>query len=294
MRALMVFGAVAAAVLAAGAAQAAPSVQIKDAVARVVVVPEARSDILVEMVTKNAALPLTVRTEGDKTIVDGGLRWNRINNCNTLNGKTAVHVMGVGRVDWDDMPQIIIHTPMAAKVGAGGAVFGSVGRSASLELANAGCGDWTVANVDGLLKISEAGSGDVKAGTAGSIRVKIAGSGDVDTQGVSGPAEISIAGSGDVKIAWLTGDLGAKIAGSGDIVVNGGAAKAVAASIAGSGDVNFNGEAGSVSAKIAGSGDVSLLKVSGPIAKSVMGSGSVYVGDKDMSDKDDDDDDDDN
>lgn len=288
MRVLMAAGAVCAAFLAAGAAQAAPSVQIKDAVARVVVVPENRTDILVEFKSKNASLPLTIRTEGDKTIVDGGLKWNKGLNCNSINGKTTVHVNGVGQVDWDDMPQIIIHTPMDVEVGAAGAVFGSVGRSNSLKLGNAGCGDWTVANVEGALKISEAGSGDVKAGSAGSAQIKVAGSGDIDTQGISGDAEVSIAGSGDVEIAWLTGSLGAKIAGSGDIVVNGGRAKAVAASIAGSGDVKFNGEAGSVSAKIAGSGDVRLLKVSGPIAKSVVGSGSVYVGDRELSNKDDD------
>lgn len=287
MRVTLAIGAVCAAFLAAGAAQAAPSVQIKDAVARVVVVPEARSDILVEMQTKNAALPLTVRQEGDRTIVDGGLGWNRIGSCNTVAGKTTVRVTGVGDVAWDDIPQIIIHTPMDVDVGAGGAVFGSVGRSDSLKLGNAGCGDWTVANVAGSLKISEAGSGDVKAGTAGSAEIKVAGSGDIDTQGVSGDASVSIAGSGDVEMAWVTGNLAAKIAGSGDVNVNGGSAKAVSASIAGSGDVNFKGEAGSVSAKIAGSGDVRLLKVSGPVAKSVVGSGSVYVGDKELPNKDD-------
>jgi hypothetical protein len=290
MRAIMALGVVGAALLAAGAAQAAPSVRIKDAVARVVVVPEARSDIKIEFVTKNAALPLTVRTEGDKTIIDGGLGWNRVNSCSTINGVTTVHVRGVGKVEWADMPQVIIHTPMDVDLDAGGAVFGSVGRAGSVDLGNAGCGDWTVANVDGLLKLSEAGSGDVKAGTAGSTRVSIAGSGDVDTQGVSGNAEVSIAGSGDVKIAWVTGNLAAKIAGSGDVVVNGGTAKSVSASIAGSGDVKFNGDAGAVSAKIAGSGDVRLLRVSGPIAKSVVGSGDIYVGDKSITDKDDDDD----
>lgn len=289
MRVTMAIGAACAAFLAAGAAQAAPSVQIKDAVARVVVVPENRTDILVEMQTRNAALPLTVRKEGDRTIVDGGLGWNKISSCHSLNGKTTVNVLGVGEVAWDDMPQIIVHTPMDADVSAGGAVFGSVGRSASLDLNDAGCGDWTVANVDGLMRLKIAGSGDIKAGTAGAARISIAGSGDVETQGVNGDFEASIAGSGDVKTAWVSGSISAKIAGSGDVIVRGGAAKALSASIAGSGDVRFNGEAGSVSAKIAGSGDVRLLKVSGPISKSVVGSGSVYVGDKELPNKDDDD-----
>ena len=45
MRGLLACGAFAAAALMSGAAAAAPSVQIKDAVARVTVVPEDRADI---------------------------------------------------------------------------------------------------------------------------------------------------------------------------------------------------------------------------------------------------------
>ena len=49
-------------VLSAGAAQAAVSVEIRDAAARVTIVPEDRSDVRVEVVTPNAKLPLTVRS----------------------------------------------------------------------------------------------------------------------------------------------------------------------------------------------------------------------------------------
>jgi hypothetical protein len=62
------------------------------------------------------------------------------------------------------MPQVVIHTPRDVKVSAGGAVFGSVGRSATLDLDNAGCGDWTIANVEGTAKVSQAGSGDTRMG----------------------------------------------------------------------------------------------------------------------------------
>ncbi|MBL8552710.1 MAG: hypothetical protein JNL41_00425, partial [Phenylobacterium sp.] len=60
------------ALAAAGPAQAA-SVEIKDAVARVTVVPEDRADIKVDIVRPHPRLPLTVRTLGDRTIVDGDL-----------------------------------------------------------------------------------------------------------------------------------------------------------------------------------------------------------------------------
>ena len=70
----------AAAAFTAGAAQAA-SVEIKDAVARVTVIPEDRNDIKVEVISPNAQLPLTVRTLGDRTIIDGDLD-RRIRGCN--------------------------------------------------------------------------------------------------------------------------------------------------------------------------------------------------------------------
>ena len=62
----------AAAALSAGAANAA-SVEVRDAVARVTVIPEDRRDIKIEVLNPNPRLPLKVSTEGDRTVVDGGL-----------------------------------------------------------------------------------------------------------------------------------------------------------------------------------------------------------------------------
>lgn len=260
----------------AGASQAA-TVQIKDAVARVTVVPEARSDVRVEILASNARLPLQVRTLGDRTIVDGGLR-RRIRNCRGPAGNPRVQVGGVGEVDWREMPQLVVHVPRDADVEASGAVFGSVGRAASLDLANAGCGDWTLANVEGRLRLNEAGSGDVRAGSAGAAHVRIAGSGDVTTAEVRGPLQVEIAGSGDVTVASIGGALDARMAGSGNVRVRDGHAPVVNVSIAGSGDLTFGGVAERLSAKIMGSGDVRVRQVRGPVSKMVMGSGGVSVG----------------
>lgn len=307
MRSVLVLGVAAAALLAAGAAQAAPSVEIKSAVARVVVVPQARPDVKVVMQSTSAQLPLTVRTEGDKTIVDGGLSrpvgGDKIKNCMTINGRASVTVAGVGKVAWDSIPQVIVYVPMDAKVGASGAVFGSVGRTDKLELSNAGCGDWTIGNVAGEMKINLAGSGDVKAGTSGTARINIAGSGDAEMGAVRGDLSIQIAGSGDVaagavggalstktggsgdvEVASVNGQVSTSTAGSGDVQIRGGRATALAVSTAGSGDVLFGGVADSVSAKIAGSGDVRVGKVNGSIAKSVVGSGEVVIGRVDFDD----------
>ncbi|USQ97843.1 GIN domain-containing protein [Caulobacter sp. RL271] len=278
MRALTTLAVLAAAVSAAGVAQAAPSVKIKDAVARVVVIPENRSDVKVEVLTTNASLPLDIRKQGDETVIDGDLRMNRINGCNNRNGKISVRVRGAGEVSYDNFPQIAVRVPMDAKVKAGGAVFGDIGRSGNVDLANAGCGDWTVANTKGELKIGLAGSGDVKAGSAASAEISLAGSGDVRTQAIDGDLEVNIAGAGDVTVASIAGKLEGNIAGSGNITVAGGRSRAVEVNVMGSGDVTFNGEAGSVDVSVAGSGDIRIAKVTGPVKKRVAGSGDVIIG----------------
>lgn len=266
----------AAAALSAGAAQAA-SVEIKDAVARVTVVPEDRSDVRVEVIRANAKLPLQVRTLGDRTIVDGDLD-RRIRNCRGAGERSSADVRGLGSFSYDEMPQVVIRTPREVKIDAGGAVFGAVGRSASLDLDNAGCGDWTVANVQGAAKISQAGSGDTRMGSSGDLRVRLAGSGDVAAADVRGGLEVSIAGSGSAAVRSIAGPLDVSIAGSGDVIVGGGRATTLEVSVAGSGDVDFRGVADSVRARIMGSGDVNVREVTGEISKTVMGSGSVNVG----------------
>ncbi len=305
MRAFLAFGVASAALLAAGAAQAGPSVEFKHAAARVTVIPQQRSDVKVMMQTTNASLPLNVRVEGDRTIVDGDLDGltGKIRSCQVRNGEASVTIHGVGRVAWKDMPQVIVYVPMDAQVGASGAVFGSIGRSASLKLSNAGCGDWTVGNVAGEFRLNNAGSGDTKAGSsataqinlAGSgdaslgavsrdLSIKIGGSGDVEAGAIGGGLSVQIGGSGDTTVASVNGQVDIAIAGSGDVAIRGGRASALSASIAGSGDVMFGGVASTVSAKIAGSGDVRLAQAVGPINKSVVGSGSVIVGPVDFDD----------
>ena len=279
MRAFLTFGVATAALLGASAAQAA-SVEIKDAAARVVVIPEDRADVKVEFLTTNPGLPLTVRTEGDKTIIDGDLRPRGVRTCHSVNGQASVGVRGK-TYDWEALPQVVIRMPLDAKVAAGGAVFGSIG---SLELSSAGCGDWTVGNVAGEATINLAGSGDVTVGTAGATSINIAGSGDVATAAIDGPLAANIAGSGDVEAAAVSGALSANIMGSGDVKVRGGAVGAVAVSIAGSGDVTVLATAQSLSARVAGSGDVRVTAVTGPVSKKVAGSGAVMIGPVDDAD----------
>jgi hypothetical protein len=277
MRVQMALLAAAGLALGAGGAKAA-SLEIKDAVARVTVIPEARNDIKVEVIRPNGKLPLSMRTMGDRTILDGDLGHNRIHNCRGEGENVVVEVRGAGAFGWNDMPQVVIHTPRDVKVEAGGAVFGSVGRAASVDLGNSGCGDWTLANIEGVAKVAQAGSGDTRMGSAGSAKFRLAGSGDVATADIKGGLDITIAGSGSASVKSISGPLNISIAGSGNVNVGGGRATEMRVMVAGSGDVDFRGEADSLKARIAGSGDVHANAVRGEVSKTILGSGSVKVG----------------
>ena len=264
--------------LTAGAACAAPTVQIDHAVVRVIVSPEPRAYIKVDIVKTNPRLPLRVWTFLGQTHVDGGFAANNVRDCRGPATQPSVYVFGVGEVNADAMPQIVIHTPMDARVSAGGAVFGQVGRSASLDLANAGCGAWQVGNVRGKLKISVAGSGEVRAGQAGEAELMAAGSGAIMTREVAGPVAAMDVGSGDIEVASVHGPLNARIAGAGHVRVAAGHASAMKASIAGSGDIVLAGVADSLKVSVVGSGGVRVTRVTGPVSKAIVGSGEVRIG----------------
>jgi len=264
--------------LTSGAACAAPEVQIDHAVVRVIVSPEPRTDIKVDIVRTNPRLPLRVWTFLGQTHVEGGFAANHVRDCRGPASQPSVYVEGVGPVGADAMPQIVIHTPMDARVHAGGAVFGQVGRSASLDLSNAGCGAWQVGNVRGKLKISVAGSGEVRAGQAGEAELMAAGSGAILTREVAGPVAAMNVGSGDIEVASVRGPLNARIAGAGHVRVAAGHASVMQASIAGSGDIALAGVADSLKASVVGSGDVRVGRVTGQVTKAIVGSGEVRIG----------------
>ena len=282
--------------LAAAAAPAgAASVEVRHAVARVVVIPEARTDIKVEIQQGTgtaASLPqVLVHTGLDGKIIIDGYLEHRVRDCNrsgpdrsadldpsNMPADMKVRVRDIGEVLVKDAPLVVIRTPMDVHVDAGDAVFGAIARADSVHLGASGCGDWSVANVKGELRYPlPPGSGDVRTGwPAGDVKANIAGSGDIKLGDVKS-IEASIAGSGDVYAQSAEGSVKASIAGSGDVEVRGGHVDTLKASIAGSGDVKVGAAVGDVDASIMGSGDVHVQSA-GHVSKMVMGSGSVVVG----------------
>lgn len=279
------FGALMTSAALASTAQAG-EVEIRNAVARVVVIPEDRSDIQVSVTQGSSGLPaIEVSRRGDDVIIDGGLRW-RIQNCRggdyvpdptQMPSGVRVDVRNHGSVEMADAPLIVIRTPMDVDVDAGGAVWGAIGRARSVELGSGGCGDWTIGNVSDALSVAVGGSGDIRTGTAQALEVAVGGSGDVRTGAVT-RADLSVGGSGDITVASVSGPVDVAIGGSGEVTISGGRAPSMDIAIGGSGTVIFNGEAGDVDAAIAGSGDIRITRVTGRVERTVVGSGDILIG----------------
>lgn len=282
---IMMAGALA---LIAGAAEAAETggVRVEHAAARVVVIPEARGDYQISINQGRAGLrPLEIRKDGGVTVVDGGygaplgIRWGWDNlNCRGSNGRQRVDVPGKGEVAVADLPVVTIRTPLDARVGASGAVFGEVGPTRSLDVSNGGCGDWKIADVRGPLHVAMAGSGDLRGQASGEAHVAISGSADVMLGPVGGALDTRTSGSGDIHVASVRGPVDTRIAGSGDVTIDGGQAGDVRVNIAGSGDFTLRGSAASADVHVAGSGDVHIDRVTGAVHKHIAGSGDVIIG----------------
>ena len=143
-------------VLATAGAASAATVEIRDAVARVTVIPEDRSDVKVEFLTTNRDLPLTVRMMGADAIIDGGFD-HRITGCHPRHENSAASVRGLGRIKYEEVPQVVVCTPRVVVVRANGVAD-------SLDAAFSGLGKIHVRQVTGSVSRSVTGGGHVTIG----------------------------------------------------------------------------------------------------------------------------------
>ena len=95
---------------------------------------------------------------------------------------------------------------------------------------------------------------------------------------LDGMMDVSIAGSGTVRATRLEGPLTARIAGSGAVAVQGGRAEKLKATIDGSGGVFFEGAVVGPDLRLSGSPEIRMRSVTGRISHA--GGGEVYVNDK--------------
>ena len=260
-------------VFAAQAAQASTEVELRHTAARVVVIPENRSDVALTVNYGTTKLPkIMVHEEGSKLVADGKLEMRGI-NCRD----NGVNVAGYGQLGLADLPQVIIRVPMDARVSFGGASYGEVGATKSLDFSEGGCGNWRLGDVAGKGEIDIGGSGTVNAGSVGDAEVNIGGSGNFRARSVA-RLEGNIGGHGDIDVDAVNGNSEINIGGSGNVNLAGGVSPKMEINVAGSGHVTFGGEVRDLEVNIVGSGDVHIKKVTGNISKSVMGSGNIVIG----------------
>lgn len=272
----------------------AARVKVRSAAANVVIVPEDRADIAVEIDNSAGKAPMpSVSVDGDTLVIDGNLR-GRIAGCRDDGG---ANLRGYGEVAGAELPRITIRAPRALRVERAGAGTTEIGASQSLDFDLSGCSDAAVGDVAGAFALDLAGAGDVRAGSAQSFSADIAGAGDVTIGAIAEGANIDIAGAGSVVIASLTGDLVTDAAGAGNITVEAGAVgeanidmagsgdieikapvRRLVVSMVGAGDVTVAGEVGDLEAEIAGVGEVNVARVTGSVRQEVHGPGGVHVG----------------
>ena len=269
-------GILAGAVMAtAGAAQAAELV-FDDIVARVLVIPEARSDIQVEITPGRAGLPAPqVRRTGANVRIEGD---SEARQCTGAAEEMRIRLRGGAELSMAEAPMITVRAPRSVTISKnGGAVVGRIGRTQDLRLQASGCSHWTVADVAGTLVADQSGGARMLAGQARTAQLRASGGGVIDLRGTAN-LEANGSGGGVVRVASVSGPVEADGSGGGGVKVSGGRASLLRADASGGGWVDFDGVADALDAEASGGGRVSVARVTGTVNQSASGGGRVSVG----------------
>ena len=272
MRGAWVIGAAAAAL--AGGAEAAELV-LDDVVARVVVIPEARSDIQVQVQPGRAQLPLRVDRSGANVRVSGGYEVNR---CSGRAEAMQVRVRGRGDFSMADAPVITVRAPRSVTIRKdGGAVVGSVGPTQDLTLSAGGCSRFTLGDVAGTLTLDQSGGASASINRARIARLRASGGGSIELQSTAS-LDADASGGGVVRVTSVSGPVSAEGSGGGGVKVAGGRTGLLRADASGGGWVDFDGVADALDANASGGGRVSVARVTGRVDRSSSGGGSISIG----------------
>jgi hypothetical protein len=255
-----------------------PQIELRDLAARVVVTPEDRSDIDIRVRYGKAQVPtLMVSHRGDTTVLNGHISDRshgfslRVNLENDTNG--TVYIGGLGKLNIQDLPLVLVRVPMHASVKDSAFVMGRIGPAQSVDLITNGSGNWAVDPVNGPLSIINSGDGEIHVARAGDAIVDNMGSGAITLDGV-GNLKASLTGSGDF-IVGRSGVTDLQNQGSGDMTL--GNVAALRAELSGSGDMTVGAVGNAFTLVNNGSSDVNVTRVSGPVTLNLAGSGDVSI-----------------
>lgn len=254
------------------------ALRIDNAAAEVVVIPEDRTTIDVQLGAPGRVPALRVRQTADGLVIDGGLR-NRIRGCGSWSGSgDSVRVSGIGAVRRQDLPRITVRVPRALNYQASGAVYSTIGASSGGVVQLNGCGDATVAPVSGALDVTLNGSGGGRVEhVRGALEATVNGSGALRVAAADADATLRLNGSGDLDVGAVAGRLDARATGSGSLrtASAGGDTRLV---LTGSGNVEAGAVRGALDAELRGSGSMRVASVEGARARlQLTSSGDINV-----------------
>jgi hypothetical protein len=262
---------------AAAESYSASGARLEYVAAELTVITEDRTNIDVSISAADRLPAPTVRVEGDRVVIDGGLR-NRLQGCtNTLTGGEQVRVRGLGNVTRAALPRITLRMPRTLNLSIGGAVFSNIGAARDGVVAHNGCGDTTIGDISDGFDVSLNGSGDVNVSrVGGDLTAALNGSGSLVVARAGGDAELRLNGSGDLRTGPVSGDVDGVLAGSGGLRVE--SARNALLRLNGSGDVEIGDVAGAVDARLAGSGGMEVGSAGEGARLTLNGSGDVDAG----------------
>jgi hypothetical protein len=245
--------------------------------ANLTVIAEDRADVDVVIVPGERLPTPTIRVDGDRVVIDGGLR-NRLQGCtSTLGGGERVRIRGLGNVARTELPRITLRVPRTLNLSLGGSMFTSIGASNGGVVAHNGCGDTTIADVSGALDVALNGSGDVDVTrVGGSLEAALNGSGSLTIDRADADAELRLNGSGDLHAGPVRGDVDAVLGGSGGLRIE--SARNALLRLDGSGNVVMGDVSGTVEARLAGSGGVRVGAIGEGARLTLDGSGEMDAG----------------
>lgn len=262
-------------------AASAAELVIDGAMARIVVVPEARSDLQVEVAPgSNSMLAVQVRRAGDRVV----LRSNLVaRSCSSRgDGADAWREMTVrftngARARMAEAPVITVHAPRDLTISGQGPVSGVVGPMRNLTVRYDKCGHWKAANVAGRLDVlatrgaavsaQDVGYGVFRADHGGAVAAESVADLDIDARNGGAVSVERAAGR-----ARLNGEAG------GAISVSGGRARDLQVTAVSGAAVSFGGRAGRVNASAQGGAVVSIAQADGPVTRSSGGGAILSIG----------------
>lgn len=252
-------------------------VELSGIAARLRVVPENRTDISVE-IEPGVNLPIpTARLERGHLVIDGGLGMTT-NNCRTrFDGVGLAEVPGVGAVDVEAMPVIVVRTPRQLNLLVRGVVVSDIGASDGGRVRIDGCGDARVGNAAYALEVGLHGFGNVDVGAVrGTLTAQLFGVGNLSVARADGDAIANLIGSGDLTVGPVGGAMEARMQGSGELTV-GAVGAGAALRLPGSGPVHFGAITGRTTIEASGSSVARIDAVRGDMHVALDGSTNLDV-----------------